>query len=331
MIYNHIGILWSGMIVVCILLLWWKNSRPAFLIPIKRSSEFFLLPLLFRRMVLLAIILLPLQMGFPSSHTVQIKKPLPVQIVRDVSLSMSAYDVAPSRFSVAKNVLLHMSKTLQGYALSLISFSWVPVITFPFTYDTPAFMQAISQTTLGDFPPIEWFLGTAIGDALLLALHNIQAQGQNVGIPYQENTPSWVILLITDGDANEGYDPKEVLPILQSQRIPVYVLGIGTAKYLMGYDRFQQPIMSAINTPLLEMIATQTSGAYQRIESIHDADQFVQSLVQTITSYEETQVTTNYRYLQPYLLRILEIGVGWRLLTKLYFLFQYLKKKEKGI
>ena len=51
-------------------------------------------------------------------------------------------------------------------------------------------MQAISQTTLGDFPPIEGFLGTAIGDALLLALHNIQAQGQNVGIPYQENTPS---------------------------------------------------------------------------------------------------------------------------------------------
>ncbi|MEI7562739.1 MAG: VWA domain-containing protein [bacterium] len=90
-------------------------------------------------------------------------------------------------------------------------------------------------------------------------MQNIQALAQREQRNIQNtNKPSGVILLITDGDANEGYDPKDVLPLLQKQHIPVFVLGIGTAKYLMGYDRFQQAIVSNINTSLLEMIAKQT-------------------------------------------------------------------------
>lgn len=259
MVVDHTGALVSGIIILIIGFLRYKNLRPAFVVPVKKMSAAYLLPLIFRRMMIVAIVGLPLHIGFPSSQEVNIKKPLPVQIVLDVSLSMSAYDVQPSRFSVAKDALLGMSQALHGYAMSLISFSGVPVVTIPFTYDTPAFSQAIRQTTLGDFPPVEGFLGTAIGDALLLGIQNIQSlmirEQRNTK---NTNTPTGVILLITDGDGNEGYDPKDVLPLLQNQQIPVFVLGIGTAKYLMGYDRFQQPIVSAINTSLLETIAKQT-------------------------------------------------------------------------
>ena len=177
------------------------------------------------------------------------------------------------------------------------------MVTVPFTYDTPAFTQAIKQTSLGDFPPVEGFLGTAIGDALLLGIQNIQALAQREQKTLQNaNKPSGVILLITDGDGNEGYDPQAVLPLLQHQHIPVFVLGIGTSKYLMGYDRFQQPIVSAINTSLLETIAKQTGGKYQRLTTAQDGEQFFQSLEKTITSYEELSLTTKYQYVQPYLL-----------------------------
>jgi uncharacterized protein YegL len=259
MIFDHTGALVSGVIVLIIIFLRYKNSRPSFVVPVKKLSAAYLLPLIFRRIMIIVIVVLPLHLGFPSSQEVSIQKPFPVQIILDVSLSMSAYDVQPSRFSVAKDALLHMSKALQGYAFSLISFSGVPVVTIPFTYDTLAFTQAIRQTSLGDFPPVEGFLGTAIGDALLLGIQNIQSLAQREQRTIQDtNKPSGVILLITDGDGNEGYDPKEVLPLLQNQHIPVFVLGIGTAKYLMGYDRSQQPIVSAINTALLETIAKQT-------------------------------------------------------------------------
>ena len=53
----------------------------------------------------MCVVLLPVHLGFVSGKTVQIQKSTPVQILLDVSLSMAATDIPPSRFSVAKEYL----------------------------------------------------------------------------------------------------------------------------------------------------------------------------------------------------------------------------------
>ncbi|MEI6119225.1 MAG: VWA domain-containing protein [bacterium] len=52
-----------------------------------------------------------------------VEKNIPVQIILDVSLSMAANDLQPSRFVAAKKSLISLIQQLDGYYISLIAFS----------------------------------------------------------------------------------------------------------------------------------------------------------------------------------------------------------------
>ena len=58
-----------------------------------------------------------------SDRKVVVEKNLPIQIIFDVSLSMAADDLKPSRFVAAKKSLISLVQQLDGYAISLIAFS----------------------------------------------------------------------------------------------------------------------------------------------------------------------------------------------------------------
>jgi hypothetical protein len=150
---------------------------------------------------------------------------------------------------------------------------------------------------------VKEFLGTALGDALLLGVQNLQK------ITSWSGSSPGLILLITDGDSNEWYDPSQVITLLQKRDIPVFVLGIGNSDYLIGYDQWDQPITTSINIPLLQSIATQTSWAFSRGLSNNDIDQFLQSLLTTIKTNEHSSLQYSYWYLDTYLLILLLISL----------------------
>ncbi|MEI8008429.1 MAG: VWA domain-containing protein [bacterium] len=58
-----------------------------------------------------------------TDKQVVVQKNLPIQIVLDVSLSMAANDLTPSRFVAAKTSLISLIQQLDGYYVSLITFS----------------------------------------------------------------------------------------------------------------------------------------------------------------------------------------------------------------
>jgi hypothetical protein len=58
-----------------------------------------------------------------TDKQVLVEKNIPIQIILDVSLSMSANDLQPSRFSAAKASLISLVRQLDGYSISLITFS----------------------------------------------------------------------------------------------------------------------------------------------------------------------------------------------------------------
>ncbi|MCX6823071.1 MAG: VWA domain-containing protein [candidate division SR1 bacterium] len=269
-------------------------------------------------MVLVCIILLPLHLGFVSGKTLQIQKSTPVQIMLDVSLSMAATDIPPSRFSVAKSYLVDAVHHLQGYDVSLITFSGIPFISLPFSHDTPAIVQSLQTMSLADFPAAPEFLGTALGDALVLGAANIHR--------LSADQPG-MVLLITDGDNNKGYDPADIFSLLQKQHIAVRVLAIGQTDYLIGYDQYQQPIVTSLNIPLLQTIAQQTSGTFLNVINTGDLQPFFASFLSAVKANEISHISSQYRYLDEFLLIFLFISLLVLGFMQVIILSQYLKNK----
>ena len=100
------------------------NKKPKFIVPIRHLNQrswFVYVTLLC--LLVFSVILLPLRISFVRDTYVIAEKNIPIQIILDVSLSMSANDLSPSRFVAAKQSLISLIQQLDGYAISLITFS----------------------------------------------------------------------------------------------------------------------------------------------------------------------------------------------------------------
>jgi hypothetical protein len=162
-------------VIILLLLLSFFSLKPRFIFPVdKLISWKYRANKIVQWVLISCIVLLPLNLGFIAQKSIVVDKPLPVQILLDVSLSMSAYDITPSRFYAAKSSLLKLIHGLDGYNVSLITFSGIPFVTVPFSHDTKAVLANVEHISLADFPAVKEFLGTALGDALLLGVQNLQ-------------------------------------------------------------------------------------------------------------------------------------------------------------
>lgn len=112
-----------ALVALCALFFFF-NRKPKFIVPmnvIRQRSRRMHTALL--AILICSVILLPLRISFISDRQVVAEKDLPVQIILDVSLSMAAVDIKPSRFVSAKESLISLVQQLDGYYLSLITFS----------------------------------------------------------------------------------------------------------------------------------------------------------------------------------------------------------------
>lgn len=171
--------------------------------------------------------------------------------------------------------------------------------------------------SLADFPAAPEFLGTALGDALVLGAANIHRLSAD---------QPWMVLLITDGDNNKGYDPADIFSLLQKQQIAVRVLAIWQADYLIGYDQYQQPITTSLNIPLLQTIAQQTSGTFLNVTNTGYLQPFFASFLTAVKAHEISHISSQYRYLDELLLIFLFIGLLVLGFMQVLLLSQYLKK-----
>jgi uncharacterized protein YegL len=183
------------------------NLKPKFIFPAKYFNQNKnILFKIVNFVLVISIVILPLDLQFISDKKIITEKILPVQIIFDVSLSMAADDIKPSRYDSAKTALLKLIQKLDGYNISLITFSGIPFIYIPFSTDTNAIISKFKDTNLGDFPPTEDFIGTAIGDALLLGIKNLDKAcpaTRDSRVRLQDPEYPGIIILITDGDSNK--------------------------------------------------------------------------------------------------------------------------------
>jgi Ca-activated chloride channel family protein len=178
-------------------------------------------------------------------------------VLIDVSRSMLADDVLPTRLGRAKADVSALVNQLEGERVGLIAFAGQAVVKCPLTVDYDSFRRALDELDPESAPRG----GTAIGDAIRKALEVFHAQADR----------DQAILLITDGDDQESY-PLEAAAIAAERHVTVFAVGLGDAnqgarvpqktndKTFLEYKGEQ--VWSKLDSHLLEEIALKTSGVY---------------------------------------------------------------------
>lgn len=263
-IWDYNGIVISILILFLGFFFWYiALGKPRFIIPRKRYTTSSKIYCIVWILGFLLISIIPLRIGRIHVQTISYSR-YAIQVFLDVSLSMTATDIKPSRFAAAKQWITSLHQQLPIHYFSLIPFSGIPFVWIPYSQDIYGIQHMINNLQLGNFPPVPEFVGTAIGDALLLGI----AKAQNLPDDVQP-----LFVLITDGDSNRWYDPDQVIPILQKLTIPVYTLAFAKEDFLIGEDRAGNQITTAVDLDLLQTISTQTDGKFFHIRDTSDMQQ----------------------------------------------------------
>jgi Ca-activated chloride channel family protein len=195
---------------------------------------------------LLAVAALCVGVARPERTTLVPKDRATVILVVDVSRSMEAQDVKPSRLGAATAaVRLFLDKVPDRLQIGLIAFAGDPAVAAPPTTDHRLVREALD--TLQWYPS---FGGTAIGDALAVAVRvGQQAAGvgngnlASVTAAAPEQTKGLVsILFLSDGAQTRG----ELLPLEGADRaraagIPVYTVALGTPNGTLQFGFTRPP------------------------------------------------------------------------------------------
>ena len=178
-------------------------------------------------------------------------------VLIDVSRSMLAEDVPPSRLGRAKADVAALVNRLEGERVGLIAFAGQAVVKCPLTVDYDAFRRSLDELDPASAPRG----GTAIGDAIRKALEVFHARTER----------DQAILLITDGDDQQSY-PLEAAAVAAERHVTIFTVGLGDADHgaripqgaqSKSYLEYQgQQVWSKLDGSLLKEIALKTSGVY---------------------------------------------------------------------
>lgn len=141
-------------------------------------------------LLLAALVLLTVGLAGPTAEQKVPRNRATVMLVIDVSLSMRAHDIQPSRFVAAKRSAKHFTRNLpSGINLGLVSFAGSPTVLVSPTTERAPVLEAIEGLQLAE--------ATGTGLAIFAAVRAIKTFGRVVGGP--KGTPPARIVLLTDG------------------------------------------------------------------------------------------------------------------------------------
>jgi Ca-activated chloride channel homolog len=193
-----------------------------------------------------------------------------VMLSMDVSRSMMAHDVVPTRIEAAKKAAVEFVRALpRGAKIGLVSFSSYATLVTPPTDDHERVVQAINSLSLE--------FATAIGDGLLEAVYALPGRvrpenstGSGMPplgpLPGADRLPPATIVLLSDGQSNRGTPPEDAAVVARQQRVKVFTVGLGSPEGTF-LELGGRSIFVRLDEETLKEIAQLTGGTYQRVSS----------------------------------------------------------------
>jgi Ca-activated chloride channel family protein len=189
---------------------------------------------------LLALTALCVAIARPTHRTMVAQDRATVILVVDVSRSMEANDVKPTRLRAAEAAIrTFLGRVPKRLRVGLIAFAGDPEVASPPTTDRGTVRQALN--TLQWFPR---YGGTAIGDALAAAVQlgqqAVSRDGGNLAAATTATPTHGLvsILMLSDGAQTRGeLEPLEGAERAKTAGIPVYTVALGTPHGRLSFDR----------------------------------------------------------------------------------------------
>ena len=198
-------------------------------------------------------------------QTVQ-QEGLDIVIAIDLSSSMRATDLQPSRIENARRELAFLVEELDGNRMGLVGFAGSAFLFCPLTLDTDAVEMFLSEMTIEAVP----VPGTSLGEAVRVAMETFKLSEDDKG-------GTKVILLLTDGEDHESR-PLELAKQAKEEGIIIDTIGIGTPDGAVVPNAYGgamenesgEPVVSKLDGATLKEMSEITGGMFLRIDSEND-------------------------------------------------------------
>lgn len=192
-------------------------------------------------------------------------------VALDLSASMNAEDVKPSRLDKAKYEISRLIDRLKGDRVGLVVFSGEAYLQSPMTLDYSALRMFLNISETGQMPSSS----TDFSAAMKTAAKAFNSTDEEE----QKTKAAKVLLIISDGE-NHGEEYSDALDQLKKENVSVYTLGIGTQSggtipmydksgSLTGYKRDEsgKVVTTHLQSKTLRSIADEGDGKYYEIRN----------------------------------------------------------------
>ncbi|MGQ1786616.1 MULTISPECIES: vWA domain-containing protein [unclassified Saccharicrinis] len=211
------------------------------------------------------------------------RKGIEIIIALDVSNSMNAQDIQPSRLDRAKRAIFQLVDKLQNDKIGLVVFAGQAYTQLPITTDYPSAKMFISSINTGIIPT----QGTAIGTAINQSIRSFTSQ----------EDVNRAIIVITDGENHED-DAIQAAKAAAEKGIKVYTVGMGLpkgspipipdgGKNNFMKDREGNVVISKLNEAMLVEIATAGGAEFIAANNIRKG---MNDLVDHLSKLEKTEM-----------------------------------------
>ena len=249
-------------------------------------------------LLFVALALLTLGTAQPTSAVRIPRDRATVMIALDVSLSMEATDVLPSRIGAAKQGAIRFVGLLPPRInVGLVKFGGNASVVVPPTTDRDPVKVAINNLQLQD--------STAIGEAVFTCLDAISTFAKASTVPGDKPPPARIVLM-SDGANNKGRTPEQAAAAAKAAGVPVSTIAFGTLNgtvNLPGYG--PQPVPA--DRPTLRELAEATGGSYHDAPSSEALQSAYRDIGQQV-GYTTTRHIVSWRFLVAGLLFTLAAG-----------------------
>ena len=190
-----------------------------------------------------------------------------IMLALDLSSSMLANDISPSRLERAKREIIDLIGMLEGDRIGIVAFAGVSFVQCPLTSDYRLASMFVKQLDT-KLMPVQ---GTNIASALKKSMESLEKASD-------AKSQGKAIILMTDGEDSE-LDFNGIVAQAKEKEIKIYAIGIGGEEGAPiplphgGFkkDRQGQVILSKLDEALLQNLAVSTNGMYVR-STVGDMD-----------------------------------------------------------
>jgi Ca-activated chloride channel family protein len=218
----------------------------------------------------------------------------------DISGSMRAQDIQPSRLEAAKAAArAFVEKQPRNVRVGIVAFSTTSMLVQAPTRNRNEVLAAISRLATQR--------GTAVGSGILTSLRAVFEDPETSASPslydsFDPSSPapgtaaqgsysSAVIVLLSDGESNRGPDPLEVAERVAAVGIRIYTVGLGSPEGVV-LSFYGRSIRVRLDEESLKGIARQTGGSYFKADSETDLVSIYEALsTQLVAETEKTELT----------------------------------------